>query len=51
MPELPNARQSLRLLQPMSIGASVTNGGRLSPGQWKAVFRAWPKAKSSPGSP
>ena len=44
------AASPLRLLQPMSsIGASVTNGGRLSPGQWKAVFRAWPKAKSSPG--
>ena len=44
------AASPLRLLQPMSsIGASVTNGGRLSPGQWKAVFRAWPQADASPG--
>ena len=44
------AASPLRLLQPMSsIGASVTNGGRLSPGQWKAVFRAWHKANASPG--
>ena len=45
------AASPLRLLQPMSsIGASVTNGGRLSPGQWKAVFRAWPQADASPRS-
>ena len=38
------ALNPLQLLRPMSsIGASVTNGGRLSPGQWKAIFRAWPK--------
>ena len=45
-----HADNPLRLLQPMSsIGASVTNGGRLSPGQWKAVFRAWPQADTSAG--
>ena len=45
-----HAANPLRLLQPMSsIGASVTNNGRLSPGQWKAVFRAWPQANSLKG--
>lgn len=44
-----HAANPLRLLRPMSsIGASVTNAGRLSPGQWKAVFRAWPQANASP---
>ena len=44
------AANPLRLLRPMSsIGASVTNGGRLSPGQWKAVFRAWPQSDHSTG--
>jgi len=44
------AASPLRLLRPMSnIGASVTNGGQLSPGQWKAVFRAWPQADASAG--
>ena len=44
-----HAANPLRLLRPMSsIGASVTNGGRLSPGRWKAVFRAWPQADASP---
>jgi malonyl-CoA O-methyltransferase len=44
------AANPLRLLRPMSnIGASVTNGGQLSPGQWKAVFRAWPQADASAG--
>ena len=39
------ALNPLQLLRPMSsIGASVTNGGRLSPGQWKAILRAWPKS-------
>ena len=45
-----HAANPLRLLRPMSsIGASVTNGGRLSPGQWKAVFQAWPQADSPKG--
>ena len=44
------AANPLRLLRPMSsIGASVTNGGRLSPGQWKAVFRGWPQSDHAPG--
>ena len=45
-----HAANPLQLLRPMSsIGASVTHGGRLSPGQWKAVFRAWPQAHACPG--
>ena len=44
-----HAANPLRLLRPMSsIGASVTNGGQLSPGQWRAVFRAWPHSDQSP---
>ena len=45
-----HAANPLRLLRPMSsIGASVTNGGQLSPGQWRAVFRAWSPSDQSPG--
>ena len=44
-----HAANPLKLLRPMSnVGASVTNAGQLSPGQWKAVFRAWPQSDQSP---
>ena len=44
-----HAANPLKLLRPMSnVGASVTNAGQLTPGQWKAVFRAWPQSDQSP---
>ncbi|WP_353291576.1 methyltransferase domain-containing protein [Synechococcus sp. M16CYN] len=38
----------ISLLKPIiDIGAGVTNKGRLSPGAWRRIFRAWPEADSS----